>query len=71
MRKLSLTAQVTIIFITAFLITSAILPFVLVRRLDSIFESNVFDKLESKTNDLKKEKIIADYQLNTIFHTIY
>lgn len=62
MKKLKLSHQITIIFIVAFLITSALLGVFITRRLDSIYEDNVFERLEAFGKSLRLAHDISSYE---------
>lgn len=64
MKKPSLSYQITIIFIVAFVITSAMLAVVLIGRLDSIFEHNIFDLLESEGKGLMSVENMNEFDSN-------
>lgn len=65
MKKLNLSYQITIIFLVAFVMTSAILAIVIVGRLDNIFEKNVFDHLEYEGKALMTAENIQSYEIDS------
>jgi len=52
MRKKNLTLQIASIFVIAFIATYTLLAWSIVSQLDDVFESNVFDQLESQGKEL-------------------
>lgn len=50
-RKLSLSLQIAIIFLIAFAITYALAVYIILGSLDDVFESNIFEQLESKSRE--------------------
>ncbi len=62
MRKLKLSYQITIIFIAAFIITSILLGVLITRRLDSIYEDNIFGRLESFGKVVRLARDISSYE---------
>ena len=66
-KKISLSVQIAIIFIIAFIATYALLAVNIVSRLDTIFETNVFDQLESAAKELATAESIQSLNANPMF----
>ena len=62
MKRLPLTAQITLIFIAAFLITSILLSVFITRRLDNLYENNIYEKLEAEARVIRLANDLGDYQ---------
>ena len=62
MKKLSLATQITIIFIAAFILTSLLLGVFITRRLDSLYENTVFEKLEAEGKAIRFAQNRKNYE---------
>jgi len=62
MKKLSLTAQITIIFTLAFLLTSVHLGIFIPRRLDSLYENTIYEKLEAEGKAIRLAQRKKEYE---------
>jgi two-component system, OmpR family, sensor histidine kinase CssS len=62
MKKSSLSAQITFVFLASFIITSIILGIFITRRLDSIYENNVYERLEAEGKALKETQDISKFE---------
>lgn len=63
MRRLSLFAQITIIFIAAFIITSLLLGVFITRGLDNIFENTVYERLEAEGKSIRLAGVRDTYEI--------
>jgi len=61
MKKASLSLQITLIFIGAFIFTSIILGVLITNRLEGVYEDNIYDKLEGEGKTLKQVEKIGEY----------
>lgn len=63
MRKLSLSLQITLVFLAAFILTSILLGTLITRRLDNVYENNIYDSLEAEGKALKQTQNKSEFQL--------
>lgn len=73
MRKsFSLAAQITVIFTAAFILTSLLLGVLITRRLDSIYEDTVYERLEAETKSVRLSQRNGEYETaENIAYIIY
>lgn len=62
MRKISLSLQITLVFLTAFILTSILLGILITSRLDDVYVNNVYESLEAEGKALKQTQDISNYQ---------
>lgn len=62
MKKLSLAAQITIIFTLAFLLSSLLLGFFIPRRLDDLYENTIYEKLEAEGKAIRLAQRKKEYE---------
>ncbi|MCK5129391.1 MAG: HAMP domain-containing histidine kinase, partial [Clostridiales bacterium] len=64
MRRLKLSYQITIIFLVAFIITSVLIGILITRRLDNVYEENVYDRLETFGKAIRLARDISTYEVS-------
>ncbi|MBN2852532.1 MAG: HAMP domain-containing histidine kinase [Clostridia bacterium] len=64
MKKAGLSLQITMVFLVAFILTSVLLGVLITRRLDNVYENNVFESLEAEGKALKQSQRKTDYPLS-------
>ncbi|MDD4189444.1 MAG: HAMP domain-containing sensor histidine kinase [Eubacteriales bacterium] len=64
MKKISLSFQITLVFLTAFILTSVLLGILITSRLDDVFVNNVYESLEADGRAMKQTSDISNFELS-------
>jgi len=63
MKKISLSVQITLVFLGVFIFTSILLGILITNGLEGIYINSIYEKLESEEKVLKQAKQLSNYQI--------